>query len=145
MAKEISCGFIILNKNDQSQMLACQAYGKKFKFGNCDVPKGHVEEGENHLQTAIRELKEETGFEITNEHIYDCGVFQYLSYKDLHLYLIVADLDITKLHCDSQFEHNGKMVPEVFKYHWITDPRMYYRSLQPIVLECLDHYREGML
>lgn len=31
------------------------------RFGFCDFPKGHVEEGESFPQTALREVKEETG------------------------------------------------------------------------------------
>ena len=42
-------------------------------------------------------LKEETGIVLTNEKIHDCGLFQYLPYKDLHLYLVEADVDVTKL------------------------------------------------
>lgn len=144
--KEMSCGFVILNKNDESQILACQAYGRKFRFGCCDVPKGHVEGNETHLEAAKRELKEETGFVITTEKIHDCGTFQYISNKDLHLYLIVADIDLNNLKCESMFEDkNGKQVPEVIKYHWVTDTNMFYRSLNPIVKECIDHYRQGFV
>lgn len=145
MSKELSCGFIILNKSNPNEILACQAFGKKFKYGQCDIPKGHLEGEETPLEAAKRELKEETGFEITNEHIYDCGIFQYLSYKDLHVFLVETEIDLNKLICESTFEKNGKQVPEVIKYHFVSDIKYYYRSLQPIITECLEHYREGLL
>lgn len=144
--KEISCGFIILNKNDESQILACQAYGRSFKEYNCDIPKGHVENGETHLEAAIRELYEETGFRITDQKIHDCGIFQYIAKKDLHVYLIVEDIDISTLKCNSMFENKfGKSVPEVIKYHWVSDTNMFYRSLGPIVRECIEHYKQGFI
>lgn len=146
MAKEISCGFVILNKQDTTQILACQAYGRSYKFGNCDIPKGHVEGTETHLETALRELKEETGFVVTDEKIHDCGLFQYLKTKDLHVFLIEADVDLTKLKCNSYFENQqGVSVPEVIKFHWVTDTKMFYRSLGPVVQNCIDHYHEGLV
>ncbi len=39
-------------------LLVWETWGK----GMWNFPKGHAEEGETHLQTALRELKEETGF-----------------------------------------------------------------------------------
>lgn len=146
MAKEISCGFVILNRKNPEQILACQAYGRKFNVGNCDIPKGHVEGIETHLQTAIRELKEETGFVLKDEKIHDCGLFQYLHTKDLHVYLVEADVDLSTLKCSSYFENlNGDTVPEVIKFHWVTDTKMFYRSLAPIVKKCIDHYKEGLV
>jgi predicted NUDIX family NTP pyrophosphohydrolase len=144
--KEISSGFVILNKNNNSLILACQAFGHKFKVGNCDVPKGHVEENESHLDAAKRELKEETGIVLTNEKIHDCGLFQYLPYKDLHLYLVEADVDVTKLSCNSLFTNRfGKEVPEIIGYHWVTGTNMFYRSLGPIVEKCIEHYKQGLV
>ena len=144
--KEISSGFVILNKNNPDMILACQAFGHKFKEENCDVPKGHVEENESHLNAAKRELKEETGIVLTNEKIHDCGLFQYLPYKDLHLYLVEADVDVTKLSCNSMFTNRfGKEVPEIIGYHWVTETNMFYRSLGPIVEKCIEHYKQGLV
>lgn len=144
--KEISSGFVILNKKNPNMILACQAFGHKFKEENCDVPKGHVEENESHLDAAKRELKEETGIVITNEKIHDCGLFQYLPYKDLHLYLVEVDVDITKLSCNSLFTNRfGKEVPEIIGYHWVNNTKMFYRSLGPIVEKCIEHYKQGLV
>lgn len=142
--KELSCGFIIINKKDPSKILACQPYGRKANtFGNYDIPKGHLESGETTLDAAIRELREETGYIITDETIYDCGVFQYIKNKDLYVYLIIADFDIHELHCDSKFESYGKMVNEIIAYKWTADYRLFYKSLQPIIKECIEHFNNG--
>tara|TARA_B100000029_G_scaffold354192_1_gene346974 strand:- start:547 stop:963 length:417 start_codon:yes stop_codon:yes gene_type:complete len=54
---EKSCGVILFN---EQEILLLQHSDKK-KQGHWDFPKGHVEDGETELQTALRELAEETG------------------------------------------------------------------------------------
>ncbi len=98
------------------------------------------------MDAAKRELKEETGIVLTNEKIHDCGLFQYLPYKDLHLYLVEANVDVTKLSCNSLFTNRfGKEVPEIIGYHWVTETNMFYRSLGPIVEKCIEHYKQGLV
>ena len=58
MQKEKSCGAIIYNKNKEVLIV-------KHNAGHWDFPKGHVEENETEIQTAIREVKEETDIDIT--------------------------------------------------------------------------------
>ena len=62
MKHEKSCGAIVYRKlGDTYQLLLI-----KHKFGgHWSFPKGHVEKGENEFQTALREVKEETGLEVT--------------------------------------------------------------------------------
>lgn len=57
LRKEKSCGCIIINDN---KVLLVYEKGRNF-WG---FPKGHVEEGENELETAAREVKEEVGLEV---------------------------------------------------------------------------------
>ena len=56
---EKSCGVILLNSN---KVLLLQ-HPDTTTSGHWDFPKGHVEKGEDELQTALRELKEETGID----------------------------------------------------------------------------------
>jgi bis(5'-nucleosidyl)-tetraphosphatase len=61
MTKEISCGIIPLYKNPDEEfevLLIKNKMGRHRSF-----PKGHVEEGELPMETAVRECKEETGLE----------------------------------------------------------------------------------
>jgi 8-oxo-dGTP pyrophosphatase MutT (NUDIX family) len=53
MLKEVSCGTIIIK--NKSVLLIRQ------NQGHISFPKGHVEEGETHQETALRETYEETG------------------------------------------------------------------------------------
>ena len=70
-------------------------------------------------------------------------MFQYLKTKDLYVYLMFVDCDIHELYCDSKFELHGKMVNEIVGYKWTDDYRLFYKSLQPIIQECLEHFDEG--
>ena len=58
---EKSCGAIVIYRSDNNYkiLLVKNHNGRNFSF-----PKGHVEKGETEQQTAIREVKEETGLDI---------------------------------------------------------------------------------
>lgn len=55
--QEKSCGCIIIN-NDKVLLV-------KHNQGHWDFPKGHVEKGETEVETAIREVKEETNLDVS--------------------------------------------------------------------------------
>ena len=57
MKQEKSCGAIVI---DSGKVLLI-----KHVLGHWDLPKGHIENNETEVQTAIRELKEETNVDIT--------------------------------------------------------------------------------
>ena len=62
MKHEKSCGAVVYRNIDEKYQLLLI----KHKFGgHWSFPKGHVEKGENEFQTALREVKEETGLDIT--------------------------------------------------------------------------------
>lgn len=59
---EKSCGAIIIykeNENSHKILLVRNNKGKNYSF-----PKGHIEQGESEKETAIREIKEETGLDV---------------------------------------------------------------------------------
>ena len=60
---EKSCGVVLFN--EQKVLLLQYATGQKEGEwdlqGHWDFPKGHVDKGETEIETAIRELEEETG------------------------------------------------------------------------------------
>ena len=57
---ELSCGIIVFDK-DKVLLV-------KHKGGHTSFPKGHREKGENLRETAIREVKEETGIDAKIEN-----------------------------------------------------------------------------
>lgn len=60
MKQEKSCGVIAYQTENGAPrvLLICHRYGGHWSF-----PKGHVEAGESEADTALRELREETGVE----------------------------------------------------------------------------------
>ena len=56
MEKEKSCGCIVI---DNGKVLLIQHLK-----GHWDIPKGHMEAGETEQETALREVKEETGVDV---------------------------------------------------------------------------------
>ncbi|MGB0766547.1 MAG: bis(5'-nucleosyl)-tetraphosphatase [Phycisphaeraceae bacterium] len=57
MATDFSCGVIPVRVVDGVREFLLV----KHKAGHWSFPKGHPDDGESHVQTALRELKEETG------------------------------------------------------------------------------------
>lgn len=57
MNREKSCGCIVMNDKKEVLLIHHNA-------GHWDFPKGHIEEGETEVQTAIREVKEETNIDV---------------------------------------------------------------------------------
>lgn len=142
MAKELSVGTIM---TDGIALLACQPFSRKAKPGNFDIPKGHWEEGETVLETAIREMEEETGFYITHpDQMVDLGLYRYLPTKDLHLFFYSIDAlpEISTLKCSTNFEYKGKEVPEVIGYRHVDldDLQWFFPSLQRVLAEGLDTF-----
>jgi tRNA nucleotidyltransferase (CCA-adding enzyme) len=65
-----SCGFIVYkSENNENYYLIIKSHN-----GDVGFPKGHMESGENELQTAIRELKEETGIDVDTIHDFRCQI-----------------------------------------------------------------------
>lgn len=95
MKKVVSAGGIIVRKNTTNEiLLVIHTYSEGLGF-----PKGHVEDNETLEQTALREVKEETG--LTNLTIIrKLGVYSKLGIerdgkrvdKDVHMYLMTTPL-----------------------------------------------------
>lgn len=61
MLNEKSCGAIVYRKfHGNTEILLI----KHVNSGHWSFPKGHVEKGETEVETALREIKEETGIDV---------------------------------------------------------------------------------
>ena len=67
MKNEKSCGAVVFYpKQEGAEVLLI----KHVNGGHWSFPKGHVERGETEPQTAMREIKEETGLDVTLDTSY---------------------------------------------------------------------------
>lgn len=122
MTKEISAGFIIRGKDGRYLLGKAEKHPPPYAWS---VFKGGQEEGEDLINTAIRELKEETGIDIAaderlNRNISTNYVYSYkLRHKDVYLFLlndVHGVLDGFKFTCNSFWGENN--LPEIGDWKW---------------------------
>ena len=113
----VSCGTLVLNS--MGQLLLCHVTNT----ARWDIPKGMLDPGEQTLEAAMRELREEAGVVFAADRFEDLGGFAYRRDKRLHLYLVRAGAelgDLSTLACTSFFPHpaTGRPTPEADGYRW---------------------------
>lgn len=64
----------LIIRNSKDEILLQRRQGTKLWCGFLALPAGHIDEGENAYEAAIREAKEELGISITKESIIDTFV-----------------------------------------------------------------------
>lgn len=90
--KTLSCGILIVDKANRVLMFDVD------KSDFWDIPKGGHETGETPVETALRELTEETSLISTADQLIELGVYPYNLYKDLYLFIwFVEDIPIERL------------------------------------------------
>lgn len=86
--KFLSSIYLII-KNEKGNILLQRRQGTKLWSGFLALPAGHINEGENAYEAAVREAKEELGIEIVAENIVDTFVVNrknksLMSYYDVY-------------------------------------------------------------
>lgn len=123
MKKIVSSGFIVISKS--GKVLLGKVNNQKPPY-QWTIFKGGQEEGETLIDTAIRELKEETGIDIAgddrlNKHISTNYVFRYsMRTKNVYLYIlkdVEGVLDDFDFVCDSYWGETNQ--PEISGYKWV--------------------------
>jgi 8-oxo-dGTP pyrophosphatase MutT (NUDIX family) len=111
----LSCGVLIVNP--QRELLLCHATGTP----RWDIPKGVGEAGETEVQTAVREVIEETGIELVAADLLELGRFSYLRSKDLHLQAALLErVDARRCVCRTHYrDARGRDRPEMDAHAWV--------------------------
>ena len=113
MIEAISCGGVVIFRG--KILLLYKNY--KYKYEGWVLPKGTVEPGENYKETAIREVREETGATasiieyIGNSH-YTFTVPEDTIEKEVHWYLMRGESYYSKPQREEYFTDSG-----YYKFH----------------------------
>lgn len=113
MIEAISCGGVVIYRG--KVLLLYKNYRNIYE--GWVLPKGTVEEGEEHRDTALREVKEETGarcdvVKYVGKSHYSFEVPEGIVSKDVHWYLMRADSFYSKPQREEYFLDSG-----YYKYH----------------------------
>ena len=103
MKREKSCGCIIVNNKNEILLV-------HHNKGHWDFPKGHIEEGETEVQTAIREVKEETNIDVEVNEKYRYSV-EYSPKEDVMKQVVFF---LAK----NKNDHKEAQVEEVSEVKW---------------------------
>ncbi|MGB3756281.1 MAG: NUDIX domain-containing protein [Rivularia sp. (in: cyanobacteria)] len=140
MRKTKSCGVMVMRKQPQvSFLLMLKSPSSKNIY---DIPKGHIEFGENEVSCALRELAEETGIVLqdidldTNFRYTDTYHTKYKRFKGEKVEkTLVIFLGWLKYEVDLKLtEHSG--------YRWVdwNPPHMIQeKTINPLLMQ-LDNY-----
>ena len=109
----ISCGGVVIFRGKVLVLYK----NIKNKYEGWVLPKGTVEEGEEHIETALREVREESG--VNASVIQYIGTSQYnfmaneeMVNKKVHWYLMMADSYYSKPQREEYFMDSG-----YYKFH----------------------------
>ena len=113
MSEATSCGGVVIYRG--KILLLYKNYHNKYE--GWVLPKGTVEEGEEHEQTALREVKEETGADATiiryiGKSRYTFNTASDLVEKDVYRYLMQGQSYYSKPQKEEFFTDSG-----FYKYH----------------------------
>ena len=113
MTKATSCGGVVIFRG--KILLLYKNYRNKYE--GWVLPKGTVEQGEDFNQTALREVKEESGvsaqiMKYVGRTSYSFSASNDLINKEVHWYLMMADSYYSKPQREEYFCDSG-----YYKYH----------------------------
>lgn len=113
MIEATSCGGVVIFRG--KVLVLYKKY--KNKYDGWVLPKGTVENNEAHEDTAVREVKEESGADaVIKRYIgstqYSFSTGRDIVHKQVHWYLMMADSYFSKPQKEEYFEDSG-----FYKYH----------------------------
>ena len=113
MIEAVSCGGLVIFRS--KILLLYKNYNNRYE--GWVLPKGTVEEGEEHTETALREVKEESGadadiIKYIGKSSYTFNTFNDTVNKNVHWYLMMGKSFYSKPQREEYFCDSG-----YYKYH----------------------------
>ncbi len=117
MIFEKSCGGIIYKKEKKIVQILLV---KHTNGGHWSFPKGHVEDGETEIETALREIKEETNLDVKINEKYRYSIF-YSPKKEV-------EKEVVYFLCEFEYGEIYKQEEEILDILWvdINDAHSYF-------------------
>lgn len=145
MGKVIASGIFILNK--EKEILICHPTNHPWDVWS--IPKGKVEEGEDHIEAAVRETFEETNVDLKNATLFHQLGKQVYNHKkkEIHPFLFLEeenpniDLSSIELKCNSNVPENRGGFPEMDSWVWCSIEEV-RNLLHYTQVACLDKIEE---
>ena len=141
---EKSCGIVLLNSDKVLvlQYAAGQRDGHLDLKGHWDFPKGHVDEGETEIETATRELEEETGIK---------GIVFFEGFRKTITYTFQkGNRKVGKevaFFLAKTTEEKVNLSHEHVDYEWLDFPsaseRLTYDNARSVLKEAIDFYQKS--
>ena len=108
MEKAVSCGGVVIFRG--KILLLYKNYRNRYE--GWVLPKGTVEKGENYEQTALREVREETGvkariIEYVGKSEYSFSIPRDTVNKEVHWFLMTSDSYFSRPQKEEYFLHSG--------------------------------------
>lgn len=108
MEKAVSCGGVVIFRG--KILLLYKNYRNRYE--GWVLPKGTVEQGETHEETALREVREETGvkariIDYVGKSEYSFNIPHDVVDKEVYWYLMVSDNYYSKPQKEEYFLHSG--------------------------------------
>ena len=113
MVEAVSCGGVVIFRG--KILVLYKNYRNRYE--GWVLPKGTVEKGEDHSETALREVKEESGVDATiikyiGKSSYTFNTTQDMVSKNVHWYLMMANSFYSKPQREEYFCDSG-----YYKFH----------------------------
>ncbi len=137
MLDEISAGILVFRDESSRKYLLLH-----YPAGHWDFPKGHIEEGETELETALRELEEETGIreselELKEDFREEIEYFYKKRSELAHKKVIFLLGETKKEEIEISFEHQG--------FSWLpfeeAIEKVTFRNARDLLEEAEDHLK----
>jgi 8-oxo-dGTP pyrophosphatase MutT (NUDIX family) len=141
----ITCGIYLYSTIEQ-KLLLCHPTNSR--WNNWSIAKGLPEAGEDNITCAVRELREETGIDLSNINILKSLALPSRKYqkqnKVLESFLIITDTDLSKHKFTSNLVE-GKDFNENDKWKWVSieDCRGMIHETQQQNLEVIEKLVNG--
>lgn len=108
MEKAVSCGGVVIFRG--KILLLYKNYRNRYE--GWVLPKGTVEDGENYEDTALREVREETGVkarivDYVGKSEYSFSIPRDVIEKEVHWYLMTSENYYSKPQREEYFVHSG--------------------------------------